>query len=220
MDDRRVIRKEYMAQLACAPEGFEPLYSACRRAALALIQEGRLMTAALYRYNRQLYLYVESIGEEIAPECFMGALKEKLNPWPAGDGQVFWAEMTPVFWHAQPLSADEWREGRPRQRRRGRIAKLYPDKLTEYVYHHFALTQEGVFKGDKYMFISLYGDTLFSYFEEPRTSDNTTKTDVPSEAIRAWMAVDPDSHFAPLPGSNGQNFLLIDACFDVGEGDA
>ena len=219
MDERKIIRAEYMAQLARPAEGLAGEFDRCRAEALRCVAKGEIMTAALYRYSRQLYLYVEWIGEERAPGSFMGALGEQLNPWPQGDESVYWVKMAPVFWHAEPLNADEWRLSRPRQRRRGRIALLKDGMLTEYVYHHFALTREGVFRGDKYMFISLYGNTLFSYFEEPRSSDNARKIEAESEAIKGWMAVDPNSHFIPLPGSKGQNFLLIDACFDVGEGE-
>ena len=219
MITKKVIRAEYMAQLKKPAEELDRAYAACREEALTRIEKSELMTAALYIHSRQLYLYMESLEETLRPESFMNALHKHLALWPQGDDSVHWVKMTPVFWHAEPTSADEWRLSRPRQRRRGRIALLKPDMLTEYVYHHFALTREGVFKGDKYMFISLYGNTLFSYFEEPRSSDNVLKTDTPSEAIKNWMEVDPDRHFLHLPGSNGQNFLLIDACFDVGEND-
>ncbi len=217
MDERKIIRTEYTAQLAHPAEELAEVIANCRLEALKRIEKGELMTAALYVYSKQLYLYAEWIGEEKTPESFMDPLRKYLSPWPQGNENVRWVKMVPVFWHAVPICADEWRESRPRQRRRGRIALLKENGLTEYVYHHFALTREGVFRGDKYMFISLYGSTLFSYFEEPRSSDNTLKTDTPSEAIKGWMAVDPDSHFIPLPGSNGQNFLLIEALFDVGE---
>ena len=215
MDTRRVLRREYMAQLNQDDATQE--MALCRREAEKLVKEGKLMTAALYRYGRQLFLYTEALENEVTPETFLSALDEKLAPWPQGGETVKWVRMIPVFWHAEPQNADEWRLSRPRQRRRGRIALLKEDELAEYVCHHFALTREGVFKGDKYMFISLYGRTLFSYFEEPRSSDNVLKTDTPSQAIKGWMETDPDSHFEHFPESKGQNFLLIDACFDVGE---
>ena len=220
MDTEKILRTEYMAQLRADADDLAASYAACRKEALGLIRGGKLMTAALYIYSRQLYLYTESVGTECAPESFLHPLAGKLSPWPQGDESVDWVRMTPVFWHAEPESADQWRLSRPRERRRGRIAYLKPDMLTEYVYHHFALTREGVFPGDKYMFISLYGTTLFSYFEEPRSSDSILNTGAPSKAIRSWLATDPDSHFIHLPGSKGQNFLLLPACFDVGESDA
>ena len=153
MEKNTVIRAEYMAQLKDAPEVSGARFAAAKENALKLIRRGRLMTAALYIYGRQLFLYAESLGETVGAEEICAPMSGSLSPFPQGDGSVEWAPMVPVFWHCEPESAAQWRLGRPRERRRGRIALLKPEKLTEYVYHHFALTREGVFKGDKYMFI-------------------------------------------------------------------
>ena len=221
MDDARVIRAEYFCALGDLMELTHPAFGKCRSNALKLIKAGRLMTCAMYMYQKRLFMYVESLDEDVDPDEIALPLKPFIRPQPfGGEEERGWIKMIPVFWHAEPQGAASWREGRPRQRRRGRIAFLKPDKLTEYVYHHRALTDEGVFRGDKYMFISLWGDLLFSYFEEPRSSDNARGADGESRAIKGWIDTDPDSHFIHLEGSNGQNFLLIDACFDVGETDA
>lgn len=219
MDDRKVIRCEYAAFLKTGAACPDEKFALCGQNAKKRVADGEMMTCALYRYGRRLFLYAEFLGSELKPESFLSPLDQYLAPCPGWSGDALWAKMTPVFWHAEPLNADEWRQSRPRERRRGRIALLKRDKITEYVFHHLALTREGVFRGDKYMFISLLDDTLFSYFEEPRSSDNVSKTDTPSKAFEGWLAVDPESHFIPLPGSNGQNFLLIDSCFDTGEGE-
>ena len=215
----KVIRNEYLCMLKNELPLDHAAFAACREGALRLIKTGRLMTAAMYMYKKQLFLYTESLENEVTPEEFLSPLGEIILPQPLEGEAAPWVKMVPVFWHAEPTDAASWRESRPRQRRRGRIAYLFNDKLTEYVYHHRALTEEGVFRGDKYMFISLWGNLLFSYFEEPRSSDNVNGSSEQSRAINDWMRVDPDSHFKKLPGSNGQNFLLIEACFDVGESD-
>ena len=67
------------------------------------------------------------------------------------------------------------------------------------------------------MSIALHEDVLFSYFEEPRSPVNIRRADGESQAIRGWMEVDPDSHFIHLPGSEGQNFLLLPDYFALGQ---
>ncbi len=192
----------------------------CRRAAQELIAQGRLMTAAAYLYGRQVFMYAECLGEELPPEEITAALTPLLTPWPQKEEMKPWARMYHVYWHCEPADADDWRESRPRARRRGRIAHLKPDKLFGYVTHHRAIVEEGLLRGDKYMSIALHEDVLFSYFEEPRSSVNIRRTgEGESQAIRAWQAADPESHFIPLPGSGGQNFLLLPALFDAGETD-
>lgn len=217
MDARPVYRCHYRACLRedAAPDTLAAL-DACRKAAAALVDAGTLMTAAIYHYGRQLFLYYEPIGEAFAPECFMAALHPFLLPWPEKDSVCDWALMYPVFWHAEPHSVDDWRRAPARERRRGRIAYLRHDTMFEYVYHHIALTQEGLLRGDQYMSVALHEDVLFSYFEEPRSSVNISGRNEASQAIEGWLATDPDSHFIHLPGSNGANFLLLPDYFNVG----
>ena len=208
-------REEYRARLNT--EEAEEAFAACAARAGALVDAGRLMTAALFRYGRQLFLYVEAVGEELPPEELMAPLSPFLALWPEKEEDARWARMYPIFWHQEPLDADDWRRKTPPAARRGRIAYLKEDKLFEYVYHHYALTREGLHRGDRYMFISLHEDLLFSYFEEPRSAVNIRRTEEgESEALKAWIACDPDSHFVHLPGSGGQNFLLIPQVFAVG----
>ena len=64
-------------------------------------------------------------------------------------------------------------------------------------------------KGDKYQYISLHENVLFSYFEEPRHNVNITGKEEESKVIDGWMAVDPESHF-DREKACGNNFLVID----------
>ena len=194
-----------------------PLMEQCKAAVQTLIDEEKLMTAALYYYGRQVFLYYEAIGEECTPESFMGALHPILAPWPQKDELRDWAKMYHIYWHNEPIDAEDWKREKSPDRRRGRIALLKQDKMWGYAYHHIAIVQEGLLKGDRYQSIAMHEDMLFSYFEEPSGSVNIRRTeDGKSEAIKGWAAVDPASHFIHLPGSNGENFLLLPAYFALG----
>lgn len=223
MDDRPVFRCHYRGCLKEQTEREESLngaYAACRERAADLIRSGRLMTAALYAYGRQLFLYYEALGQECLPEAFTAPLIPYLETWPEKETLRIWAEMYPVYWHCEPRNAGDWRREPFPKRRRGRIAYLKKENMFEYVYHHFAIVREGLLRGDKYMSIALHEDVLFSYFEEPRSSVNIRRTEAgESQAVQGWMDAVPEDHFIPLPGSRGQNFLLLPACFDVGQDD-
>ncbi len=211
-----VFRRHYRAQLASDGPVSEETVLACRRNAEKMLGEGRLMTCGLYVYGRQLFLYAELVGEDCPPDTFMAPLAPLLSPWPHKEETVRWARMYLVFYHRVPRDAEDWKRETPPARRRGRIAYLKEDKLFSYVYHHTALVREGLLKGDKYMSVALHEDVLFSYFEEPRSSVNLMGTEEESRAIEAWTAADPESHFIHLPGSEGANFLLLPALFDLG----
>ena len=190
----------------------------CEQNAQQLINDGALMTAALYYYGNQLFLYYEAVGEEIRPERFMAPLHPVLSQWPQKEDTCDWALMYNVFWHDAPKDDEDWKRSVPPERRRGRIAWLKHDTMFRYVYHHFAIAEEGILQGDRYQSIALHEDILFSYFEEPRTPGNLRRdTTLQSQTIQAWLDVNPESHFIPLPGSNGSNFLLLPQYFALGE---
>ncbi len=210
-----VIRCHYRALLSAEPDA--PCIAACKENARRLQQEGRIMTAALYYFGRQLFLYYEALGEEIAPEAFMAPLTPLLTPWPQKETLRPWAKMHHIYYHDIPRDAEDWRRVTPPERRRGRIAYLKPEKLWGYVKHHLAIVEEGLLRGDRYQSIALHEDVLFSYFEEPRGSVNIRRCEEgESRVIEDWLAVDPESHFIPLPGSNGANFLLLPEYFAIG----
>ena len=234
------IKSEYL----CDGEGSVEVEAAaeeCRACAEKLIGEGRLLTAALYHYRNMLFLYYEEVREEddakekkessavksgecqesrladLTPDAFMGALEKMLEKWPKDGTLTSWIKMFHIYYHNEPKSVDQWQQGRQPEHRRGRIAKLREDKLFEYVYHHVAIVNEGLLTGDKYQSIALYGDLLFSYFEEPKKLVNIKEDyEHESQAINDWLAVDPESHFIPFPEANGSNFYIIPEYFAVG----
>ena len=122
-----------------------------------------------------------------------------------------------VFGIYVPQGEEDWRRKTPPEHRRGRIAYLKHETMFRYVYHHVAIVEEGLLQGDKYQSIALHEDVLFSYFEEPKQMTNILRDPTrESKAIQGWLDVDPESHFIPLPGSNGQNFLILPHYFSVG----
>ena len=218
--DRPVYRFEWRGRLDGGTEAEQQAaLAACAENARKAIREGSLMTAALYYYGRQLFLYYEALGEPCGPEKFMAPLEPLLALWPQKEETSPWAAMYPIYWHCVPRGEADWRRPRRSQRRRGRIALLKHETMFEYCYHHFAIVREGLLEGDKYQFISLHEDLLFSYFEEPRSHINIRREPGrPSRAIDEWTAVDPEAHFERLPGSDG-NFLLLPDYFNLGQED-
>ena len=214
-----VYRCHYRGRLEAADAAqLADMLQQCEQNAQQLINDGALMTAALYYYGNQLFLYYEAVGEEIRPEGFMAPLHPVLSQWPQKEETCDWALMYNVFWHDAPKDDEDWKRSVPPERRRGRIAWLKHDTMFRYVYHHFAIAEEGILQGDRYQSIALHEDILFSYFEEPRTPGNLRRdTTLQSQTIQAWLDVNPESHFIPLPGSNGSNFLLLPQYFALGE---
>lgn len=96
----------------------------------------------------------------------------------------------------------------------GRVAFVYPDKMPSYVKYHTEIVEEGLLKGDKYAFISMHENLLFSYYEEPRNNVNIKSSDEESVVIQKWIDADPESHFDRVK-AKGENFLVIPMLFSV-----
>lgn len=218
MSSRPVYRCHYRGRLdGNAPARRDALLADCQANAQRMIDEGSLLTAALYYYGNQLFLYYEAVGENIRPEAFMAPLHPMLAQWPQKEDTCDWAQMYHIYWHDVPRDEEDWQRPVPPERRRGRVACLKQETMFRYVYHHYAIVEEGLLQGDRYQSIALHEDVLFSYFEEPRTHVNIRRDPTQeSQAIQGWLDVDPESHFIPLPGSNGANFLLLPQYFALG----
>ena len=163
-----------------------------------------------------LFLYYEADEEDYEPEKLVSDLNPFLEKWPSEKGLRNWAYMYHVYCHDFPVDWEDWKRITVPTQRRGRITRLKTDKLLSYVYYHKALVDEGLLQGDKYQFISLHEDMLFSYFEEPNNFMNIKhEPEKMSEVIKEWWAVNPEEHFVCYPGSEW-NFLFLPAYFALG----
>jgi hypothetical protein len=193
-----------------------------RTAVNGFVGEGKLCNVSFYKYENIGFLYVEEIVDnEDAPmidiEDLMKDLNPVLKPWPREEGDRFFAPMINVYYHHIPdRDIDIWEKERTtaQKTRIGRIAFVFPDKLPSYVMYHTAIVNEGLWKGDKYAFISLHENILFSYYEEPRNNVNIKDMEEESEVIKEWMKADPESHFDRVK-AKGENFLVIPCLFTV-----
>lgn len=216
-----IVRKHYrgtLKQEENKQEKIEALLKLDRDNASEAVQQGRCLTVALYRHEQMIFLYVETLDEELTPQELFPRFTQSLELWPERKGKMPWSPMHHIYYHAIPESVEQWaREGK--KTRRGRIALLLEDKLFSYVYHHQAIVDEGLLEGDQYQSIALHGDILFSYFEEPRMNTHIKKEiKEPSQAINHWLAVDPESHFDHEFSGKG-NFRFIEELFSIGRED-
>lgn len=218
---KNIIRAEYHGKL-------KPLLSADHidrsiehwKNTLNLLKSQELIfTAGMFRYEEHLFLYIEWIGDQI-PEYVDTLLPDPydlLLSWPGMFANSKWAHMNPVFWTGEPKSLEDWNRKIKPDKQCGRIALLYPDKINSYLSSHLALVKEGLLVGDRYQFISILDNVLFSYFETPRDLElgNIRNSSEKSSVIEEWKAVDPDSHFMRFMKEQTENFVIIDTVFAI-----
>ena len=194
----------------------------CREKFEKLIRDGRVCNASFYRYENMGFLYVEEIVADSSEkpldiDAIMADRNPYLKPWPEENGDTYFVPMINVYYHHVPEDdIDQWEHERTtsEKTRVGRVAFVFPEKLPSYVRHHNAIVEEGLLKGDKYAYISLHENLLFSYYEEPRNNVNIKGLDEESKVINDWIAVYPESHFDRVK-AEGSNFLVIPCLFTV-----
>lgn len=238
----KIYRLHYRAQLNkdYTEEELQEAIDSCKHTILDLQKERRVLTAALYRHERMLFLYYEALGEplEVAepialtglaesgedvqttavhPAEFLESLSPYLSKWPGQKEDRLWVHMYHIYYHSVPESVESWARAGVPGLRRGRIAFLRDEKLFSYIYYHKAIVDEGLLTGDRYQSIAIHENILFSYFEEPKTIVNIRNCpDKESEVIREWLDTDPESHFIHMPQGKGENFMFLPALFAMG----
>lgn len=204
---------------------FDNALEKCKEKARSFIEKGFLLNVSFYKYENMGFLYIESIADDsketiteiTIAEDIMADLIPYLKPWPEESRDLYFVPMINVYYHHIPdNSIDKWEYERTTdtKTRVGRVAFVYPDKLPSYVMHHNAIVEEGLLKGDKYAYISMHENILFSYYEEPRNNVNIKKTDEESSVINSWLNADPESHF-DREKAKGSNFLVIPCLFSI-----
>ena len=224
---KNIVRAQYRAALKSNGEdsSLTESFGTCQKILEGKKSAGKLYTAGIFRYNDMLFLYVELIITGDTPRSYLRGLADEwlgpiapcLKSWPEMGSDLHWAYMTPVFWFDVPKGADSYTRTVPPDQRCGRIARLYDDKVMSYICHHQAITAEGLLTGDRYQFISIHENILFSYFEMPRDREQVNILRQPGKSLEMerWSAVDPDSHFQRFDETPNDNFMIIDTVFSL-----
>lgn len=219
-----IIRSQYRCSFKSmiTDDAINELVNRCKNSFKELLSEGKVCNASFYKYENMGFLYLEEIAESeekcsINIDKVMSDLKPCLKPWPEENGDIYFVKMINVYYHHIPeADIDLWERERTTsdKERIGRIAFVYPDKLASYVRYHNEIVEEGLLKGDKYAFISMHENILFSYYEEPRNNVNIRGIEQESTVINKWLDADPEAHFDRVK-AKGNNFLVIPCLFTV-----
>ncbi|SFB50665.1 hypothetical protein SAMN05216312_110266 [Cohnella sp. OV330] len=218
MIERRIYRAEWLD--GKKGEGVEALGKSGQ--ALSLVRAGRVMTAAAFHWENNLFLYYECIDGPIAPEEIAGDAESYLQDWPGQARPRKWIPMIDVFHFNEPTSAEHWLRKDPVERRAGRVAHLKPEMAASYIYYHYQLQEERAFLGPKYEIIAMHENLLFGYQEFPAVMEapmlpgllHTKGTPEP------WSDARMDLHFQPWEDDGYLYFKQVDPIFAYYIGDA
>lgn len=175
------------------------------------IKSGTSLTVAMFRYENTLYLYAESTKDNVCPSELFPAVTDILD-------SSKWQLMNNVYYTSIPESLEYWARNE-KKTRIGRIGKLLPDKIDSYIEYHIKFMEEGLFDGEKYLFISLKDNTLFLYSEDPGQMVHLNKdSNEESTVVHEWRKLNPKGHF-DHEFSGEPNFVFLDEIFSLGRED-
>lgn len=178
-------------------------FNKCKR----LVEEEKLMTCSLYKWEQSIFLYYECIDNAIRPKEIFSSLENCLEDWPGKIEERKWIPMIDVFHFNEPVNKEHWRRKSPVERRVGKVAYLKAEMVSSYVYYHYQLQEERAFFGDKYEIISLHENLLFGYFEFPKVIEEpiVNKKLNTNGTPKNWHDSHMELHF--LPWEDGTHFF-------------
>ncbi|ASA20433.1 hypothetical protein [Paenibacillus donghaensis] len=188
--------------------------------AVRLIGAGQLMTAAAYKWNRNVFLYYECKEAALTPEALLPCVSEMLEDWPGIAEPRKWVPLIDVFHFNAPQDAEHWRRKQPVERQVGRVAHLKPEMVASYIYYHYQLQEEQAFYGPKYEIIGLHENLLFGYQEFPAVVEEPVVTGklATSGTPEDWSQSRMDLHFQPWPDGH-LYFKPVETLFSLQEKD-
>ncbi|OMF37258.1 hypothetical protein BK133_06555 [Paenibacillus sp. FSL H8-0548] len=164
-----------------------------------LIEQGEIMTAGCFKWERNVYVYFESVDRQLEPEEILPRMASYLEDWPGQAASHKWIPMIDVFHFNEPASYEHWLRKEPVERRVGRVAHLKPEMAASYIYYHYQLQEERAFLGPKYEIIAMHENMLFGYQEFPAVVEEPV---LPGKLSTAgtppnWGDSRMDLHFQP-----------------------
>lgn len=183
-------------------EGFEAeaMEAAKREQAVhELLEQGELMTAGCFKWERHVFVYYECVNRPLEPGELLPSMAPFLEDWPGHSAPRKWIPMIDVFHFNEPASYEHWLRKETVDRRVGRVAHLKPEMAASYIYFHYQLQEERAFHGPKYEIIAMHENLLFGYqefpavVEEPLLPGRLSTTGTPAD----WNDSRMDLHFQP-----------------------
>lgn len=129
-----------------------------------------VVTASVFRFERNLFFYYELKSDELRPESLFEGLELCLEECPFEEEKRYYIRMYDVFHYNRPTEDHPWR-GREMGTPYAMLIRLRPEKVGSYVFYHQQLQEEYPGCGCKYGVIALHENLLFHYLEKPEYTE-------------------------------------------------
>lgn len=159
IQQERVIARMYYAEGKNGCDAFKDAWDE----AFAARRFNGLVASSLYERGEGAVLYLEGCG--VSPADIFGPLDGAKDLCGFGfSGQ--WQVVPEVFSYVERGTPGQWKRDRSYEPRMFEAA-LRPECISEYLYYHFQLREEGLAEGIMHSSIALSGSRLLMYDESP-----------------------------------------------------
>ncbi len=131
-----------------------------------LLETNKIMNVNVFTYEKDLYIYIESVDAEILPDEIMGDAIHYLHERTDKDGAYFYL-LPEIFHFNEPQSISHWKREEKPLYCFAMISKIVPELTARYIFYHYQFQEERPGMGDKYARIFLMEDVAFYYGEAP-----------------------------------------------------
>ena len=126
-----------------------------------------LITASIFRAGEGIVLYIEKIGEVFSVEKVFGFLSGYLHLQYGIGGPSYWRNIPELFSYVPKEDKAHWMR-KERCRPRCFFGILRQESISEYLFYHYQLREEGKAEPIMHSSIGLTDRYLFMYDETPR----------------------------------------------------
>ncbi len=131
------------------------------------LETNKIMNVNVFTFEKDLYVYIESIDTEILPDEIMGDTLQYLYERTDKDGAYFYL-LPEIFHYNVPQSKEHWKRKKKPLYCVMMISKIVPELTSRYIFYHYQLQEEKPGTGDKYTRIFFMEDMAIYYGEVPQ----------------------------------------------------
>lgn len=143
------------------------LLDSLRDIAQKYCEDGRLLTVSVFKWDRNIFLYYESVEDEVTPLELLGLVQMYLEEWPGECKKRYWIPMVDIYHCVDGEAVKSFRNGAPIQKTMANIARFKPEMLSSYIFYHYQYQEEKPGDFSKWCAIYLHENLAIIYGEDP-----------------------------------------------------
>lgn len=156
----------YLSWLAKKEDMTGEIQGLSQRRLRKAVAEGMILSSAIFKDEDRFLLYIESIDNPVSPSALLPELASLMEKSRWMDGKGEFVPLTDIFHNNEPIGREDW-ERTAEYTPICKIARIYPQMVSSYIFYHYRLQEEQYGLRHQYGVIYERDGWLFFYKELP-----------------------------------------------------